>query len=88
MINNGKYPTGSQCSKEVWKRKCECKRRECVSLFDTSEWSGNTQKARKKQEEIMLTLKNYIDSHERGNEVYKPKGVDFKPSDGGCSVIM
>jgi len=62
---------------------------EMTSTFDfgTTYWSGNTQNARRKQGEIMLELKNCIDSHERGNEVYKT-GVDFKPGDGGCSVIM
>ena len=53
---------------------------ECTSFLNTgncSEWSKNTQNARRKQAEIMRRLKDYIDYHERGGEVYEP-GVDFK----------
>ena len=60
---------------------------ECTSLFGDSEWSSSTRNAQKKQAEIMLEIKNCIDSHERGNEVYKTL-VDFNRNDGDCSVIM
>ncbi len=38
-----------------------------------------------KQREIMLKLKNYIGSHERGNEVYDL--IDFS-GNGGCSGVI